>query len=403
MEVGVVVEAESGRARLLKDIETRRRAIEQYLDAKRPVSNRLTTISVISSCVAAALAAGPAVGGNGFADAVQNGLPIGQSSTVWRLLCFAAVAASIAAAISANLSKSSDLAERVAAAEAANGLLDGLRARMRFSRLPVADAAQHYQEIIARIPWVSDSDEDAPGTDDDKDKPSGGRKRSPIRRRPAPFLLGTTVVAGSFAVIAVVGLVAGLVRGAPNAPSPPASPGAAPLTQAAGDPVTAAVVPVARQVFSGPIAGSRTSLAIVVDGGRAAAYLCDGQALEAWFEGEVVDGRISLAGRNGAALTGTIDGQGLSGTGSARGKTFDFGISPASAPAGVYEAKINGDGGDLRMGWAVLPGGQQVGMSNRNGQLAPAPPLTLPGATFELGGVTYTAKLIGGTDDVVPS
>jgi hypothetical protein len=92
MEVGVVVEAESGRARLLKDIETRRRAIEQYLDAKRPVSNRLTTISVISSCVAAALAAGPAVGGNGFADAVQNGLPIGQSSTVWRLLCFAAVA-----------------------------------------------------------------------------------------------------------------------------------------------------------------------------------------------------------------------------------------------------------------------------------------------------------------------
>ena len=134
-----MVEAESGRARLLEEIETRRRGIEQYLDAKRPVSNRLTTISVISSCVAAALAAGPAVGGNGFADTVQNGLPIGQSSTVWRLLCFAAVAASIAAAISANLSKSSDLAERVAAAEAANSLLDGLRARMRFSRLPVAE------------------------------------------------------------------------------------------------------------------------------------------------------------------------------------------------------------------------------------------------------------------------
>ena len=156
-----MAEAESGRARLLKEIETRRRGIEQYLDAKRPVSNRLTTISVISSCVAAALAAGPAVGGSGFADTVQNGLPIVQSSSVWRLLCFAAVAASIAAAISANLSKSSDLAERVAAAEAANSLLDGLRARMRFSRLPVAEAAQQYQEIIARIPWVSDPDEGA--------------------------------------------------------------------------------------------------------------------------------------------------------------------------------------------------------------------------------------------------
>ena len=190
-----MVEAESGRARLLQEIETRRRAIEQYLDAKRPVSNRLTTISVISSCVAAALAAGPAVGGNGFAVAVQNGLPIGQSSTIWRLLCFAAVAASIAAAISANLSKSSDLAERVAAAEAANSLLDGLRARMRFSRLPVAEGAGQYQEIIARIPWVSDPDEGAFRADGGEDKSPRGRKLSPITRRPAPFLLGTTVVA----------------------------------------------------------------------------------------------------------------------------------------------------------------------------------------------------------------
>ena len=84
--------------------------------------------------------------------------------------------------------------------------------------------------------------------------------------------------------------------------------------------------------------------------------------MEAWFEGEVVDGRVSLAGRNGAALTATIDDQGLSGTGSARGTTFDFGIPPASAPAGVYEAKINVDGATARMGWAVLPGGQQVGI-----------------------------------------
>src|SRR5688500_9367818 len=106
------MEAESGRARLLDEVETRRKGIEQYLAAKRPVSNRLTTISVISSCVAAALAAAPALGGKGFADVVGNGLAIGQSDVVWRLLCFAAVAASIAAAISANLSKSSDLAER---------------------------------------------------------------------------------------------------------------------------------------------------------------------------------------------------------------------------------------------------------------------------------------------------
>jgi hypothetical protein len=384
-----VVEAESSRARLTEEIETRRRAIEQYLDAKRPISNRLTTISVISSCVAAALAAAPAVGGKGFADTVGNGLAIGRPEIVWRLLCLAAVAASIAAAISANLSKSSDLAERVAATEAANSLLDGLRARVRFSRLPVAAAAQQYQEIIARVPWVSGPGKGAPT--------AGGRRRPRITRRPAPYLLGTTLIAASFVVVAVVGLVAGLVRGAP---SPPVTQTAAPLTQAPDEP---SVVPVARQVFSGPIAGSSTSLAVVVDDGRATAYLCDGRALEAWFEGEVRDGQISLAGRNGAAVTATIDGRGLSGTGSAKGRTFDFGISPASAPAGVYEARIDVEGIAVRLGWAVLPGGQQVGVENRGGQLTPAPPLNLPEATFAVRGVTHTAKLVNGADDVVPS
>ena len=168
-----MAEAESGRARLLDEIESRRRVMEQYLDAKRPASNRLTTISVISSCVAAA----PALGGKGFTDTVGTGLALGQSEAVWRLLCFAAVAASVAAAIAANLSKSSDLAERVAGTEAAHGLLDGLRARVRFSRLPMAEAAQQYQEIIARVPWVSGP------------RGTTGRKRSRVTKRPAPYLL----------------------------------------------------------------------------------------------------------------------------------------------------------------------------------------------------------------------
>ena len=181
---------EAHRTRFVHEIEARRRAIERYLDIKRPVSNRLTTISVISSCVAAALAAAPAVGGKGCADAVGNGLAIGQSETVWRLLCFAAVAASIAAAISANLSKSSDLAERIAAAEAANSLLDGIRARMLFSRLPVADAAQQYQEVIVRIPWVPDPDDGAPGATGDEDGPPDRRGWSRDRAGTGPVPVG---------------------------------------------------------------------------------------------------------------------------------------------------------------------------------------------------------------------
>jgi hypothetical protein len=231
----------------------------------------------------------------------------------------------------------------------------------------MADAAQQYQEIIARVPWVSNPDEEAPTTEGEDDRPTGGRQRSRTARGPVPYLLGTTVVAASLAVIAVVGLVAGSVRGTPTVPSPPVSPGAAPLTQAAAEPVTTPVVPVARQVFSGAITGSKTSLAVVVDDRNAAAYLCDGQMLEAWFEGEVVDGRVSLIGRNGAVLNATLGDRGLSGTGSAKGAVFDFDIAPGSAPAGVYEAKVNLGQGDVRMGWAVLPGGQQVGIESNKG------------------------------------
>lgn len=273
---------------------------------------------------------------------------------------------------------------------------------MLFSRLPVADAAQQYQEVIARIPWVPDPDDGTPGTAGDEGGPPGRRDWSRIARRPATYLLGTTIIAASVAVIAVAGLVAGLVRGAPVVALPTAPPGAAPISELPTAEATPSVVPVARQVFSGRTEGSGVALAVVLDGGRGAAYLCDGQEVEAWFEGEVDGGRVSLVGRNGAVLDATIDGGGLSGSGSAKGMTFEFGIPLAPPPAGVYEAWVAVDGTTVRMGWAVWEAGQQVGAFDRDGQLTAAPPLTLPEGTFEHDGVTHTAVLVSGTDDVVP-
>jgi hypothetical protein len=400
-----VVESDTSRARLLEAIDARRRGIERYLADQRPVSNRLTTISVISSCVAAALAAGPAVGGEDFAATVQGGLGLGQSQAVWRLLCLAAVVASVTAAIAANLSKSSDITARVGAAEAANSLLEGLHTRLSFSGLSVADAAQQYQEIIARIPWISERGDGAVPTEERAGDPASEEK-TPRRppRRPGPYLLSTTTITALLGAVAVVGLVSGLLSAGPDAPPAGSAGPSAPAALPGPEPEvveTPEVTAVSRAVYSGPVAGARTSLAVVVDGDRAVAYLCDGRTIEAWLEGSATDGRISLSGRDGAVVTAASDGPELVGSGTAAGTEVSFALPTASTPAGVYEARVTVDGVEVRLGWAALADGTSVGMQTRDGRRTAAPPLTLPDATFELGGAVHRAELLGGAADVV--
>jgi hypothetical protein len=394
-----MAEHETGRKQLLDAIDARRRGIERYLAEKRPASNRLTTISVVSSCLAAALAAGPAVGGDSFARTVQDGLALSQSQVVWRLLCLAAVAASLTAAIAANLSKSNDLTARIAAVEAANSLLDALQARLRFGRLGLGDGAQQYQEIIARIPWISEA---GPSSPEDPERPAAADRVRGFVTRAGPYLVMTTAITAVIAVVAVAGMVVGLARSgsAPPLAAPTAAPAASPAVPAPE--TTPAAVPVARAVYSGDVAGTATSLAVVIDGDRAVAYLCDGRKLEAWLEGTVADGRISLTGRNEASLTGAIREAGLAGSGTAAGIPITFSLPTAGAPAGVYEARATADGVEVRLGWAVLADGTSVGVQNRAGERSPAPPLTLPDATFELDGQVHRAVLLGGAADVIP-
>jgi hypothetical protein len=79
------------RAGLLQAIKDRRRTIEAYVREKEPVSTRLLTISIVSSAMAAALTAGPAFGGEKFAETVTTGLSLERPSRVWGILCFGAV------------------------------------------------------------------------------------------------------------------------------------------------------------------------------------------------------------------------------------------------------------------------------------------------------------------------
>src|SRR4051812_11949299 len=57
----------------------------------------------------------------------------------------------------------------------------------------------------------------------------------------------------------------------------------------------------------GPLQGSRAFVAIVSDGDQIAAYVCDNGTVGSWFFGPTgADGRIALAGRDGAGLDVTL-------------------------------------------------------------------------------------------------
>ncbi|MGW1344009.1 hypothetical protein ACWCOV_23395 [Kribbella sp. NPDC002412] len=144
------------RAELRARIETRRAGIAAFLRDVRPRRNRLTNISIVSSALAAAFVAGPALTGVQFTERVKEDLSLDTSAAVWQPLCLAALIVSLISVISSNLSKSQDLAARVTAAEVCNTELEGVLTSLQFGHLSVEDAVEQYQESVSKIPFVEE-------------------------------------------------------------------------------------------------------------------------------------------------------------------------------------------------------------------------------------------------------
>jgi hypothetical protein len=144
------------RLELIRRIEARRASINAFMRRVRPRSIRLANISIISSAVAAVFTAGPAFGGVPFAEAIQRGFSLSNSSTVWRILCLAATFVSLVAVISVHLNKSQEMTSQLSAAEACNTELEGLQTLLEFAQLPVHDAVELYQKYITKIPFVEE-------------------------------------------------------------------------------------------------------------------------------------------------------------------------------------------------------------------------------------------------------
>jgi hypothetical protein len=185
------------------------------------------------------------------------------------------------------------------------------------------------------------------------------------------------------------------VPAATNAPGPSASP----TSPASATPSATSTPAAVQAVFAGTTSGGEATLAIAVNGGSAAAYLCDGNSLEAWYQGTVTGDQVSLAGPAGATLTGTISGSALFGSASTpTGQAFPFSAAQATPPAGVYQARLTINGLATRIGWAVLPDGTQVGVAKVGDQERPAPAFDPGTGSFTLDGTPGTAEPVDGSD-----
>jgi hypothetical protein len=159
---------------------------------------------------------------------------------------------------------------------------------------------------------------------------------------------------------------------------------------------------VVEAVYSGRSAGNQVTLAVVTDGDKATGYVCNGKNVEAWLQGSVSGDQVTLAGKNGAGLTGTLSGVAMFGTVSAGGGlSFPFSAELSPHPAGVYQARITVDSLATRIGWVVLPDGTQVGVAVAGTTKYAAPSLDLSNDSFTLGGSSHTASEVAGNETVV--
>ena len=147
---------EDMREELLGQIAHRRTSIDEWLRVNRPRSSRLSTVSIISSALAAVFVAGPALGGEQFTGSAADALSLDTGAPVWRFLCVLGLIASVVAAIATNLHKSQDLAARITAAESCDADLEGLQTLLRFGRISTEEAVDLYKGYLARIPHVDE-------------------------------------------------------------------------------------------------------------------------------------------------------------------------------------------------------------------------------------------------------
>jgi serine/threonine-protein kinase len=160
------------------------------------------------------------------------------------------------------------------------------------------------------------------------------------------------------------------VTKAAEPPPPSAAPSSAPAPAAGNGNGNGNAAQQGTVTYAGAVDSGAASLGIVVNNGKAIAYVCDGKAAEAWLDGSMANGVISLKSPKGS-LTGTYANGQVKGTVTAGSKTWGFTIKAVAPPSGLYRSQSSLRN-KLDASWVLLPNGVQVGVENDGGTPKPA-------------------------------
>ncbi|HEV7712379.1 MAG TPA: hypothetical protein VGP16_29580 [Asanoa sp.] len=178
------------------------------------------------------------------------------------------------------------------------------------------------------------------------------------------------------------------------APAPTASPTNPPADRTVTPPPAKAQAQEKVTVtWAGSVRGGRASIAIAVKDGAAIGYVCDGNRVEAWFQGTAVDERLALTGEEGR-ISGSFDAKRAKGTVNVGRYTYTFDVAAVRKPSGLYRATAEVRNARVRGGWIVVDG-QQVGILEVNGEPQSAPPLDLPAGSVTVNGERVEATPLG--------
>jgi serine/threonine-protein kinase len=179
----------------------------------------------------------------------------------------------------------------------------------------------------------------------------------------------------------------------PDVPTPSPEPTPEITTEPAPSPTeTETAEPV---TYVGYVDGGGASVAVIVTGDDAIAYVCDGGSIEAWLEGSAEAGELDLTGDNGT-LTGSFDDLQASGEATADDRSWTFTIEAVDPPEGLYRfADTISGGAEVVGGWIVLPDGSQVGALNVDGEVQPAPALDVVNGQVTVDGTVVQPERLG--------
>ena len=104
--------------------------------------------------------------------------------------------------------------------------------------------------------------------------------------------------------------------------------------------------------------GKPMTIGISVDGASVAAYACNGTDDEAWFFGNLADGKIDVKSRFRDTLKAEFTGADVAGDLTMNGVAYTFTAARVSGAAGMYTAEFEG----ARASWVVRPDGSATGV-----------------------------------------